>query len=137
MKFQNPSIHIFSRRYYGKYHALFNQIMRKSTSKMHNIEVRDFSKKTKSKGKGQAQKRKTRFIKPIDVGAFSPSKEPILQLENGFYLIYYHRQRFFTMSLLYLKILIPLLGLLYLIKKNPFYKSFPAALPIMFVLFIF
>ena len=57
----------------------------------------------------------------------------IIQLENGYYLLYYHRQKIYTMLLLYLKILVPVLILIYLIKKNPFYKSYPIALPIMIV----
>lgn len=37
------------------------------------------------------------------------------------------------MFLLYLRYLIPIFGLIYLIKKNPFYKSYPIMLPVMFV----
>lgn len=75
-------------------------------------------------------------MKPSEVGAYSPTVEPILQLENGYYLVYYHRQRIFTMFILYLKIMLPIAVLIYLIKKNPFYKSYPAALPIMLVVLI-
>lgn len=79
---------------------------------------------------------KKKFIKPSEVGAYSPTVEPIIQLENGYYLVYYHRQRLFTMLFLYLKFIIPIGLLIYLIKKNPFYKSYPAALPIMMVVLI-
>ena len=48
---------------------------------------------------------KKKFVKPSEVGAYSPTVEPIIQLENGYYLVYYHRQRIFTMFLLYAKIL--------------------------------
>ena len=41
------------------------------------------------------------------------------------------------MLLLFLRYLVPLAGLGYLIKKNPFYKSYPAALPFMMFLFVF
>ena len=34
---------------------------------------------------------------------------------------------------LYLKFMIPILGLMYLIKKNPFYQTYPAMLPGMVV----
>ena len=37
------------------------------------------------------------------------------------------------MPLLYLRYAVPLLGLGYLIKKNPFYRTYPIMLPIMFV----
>ena len=79
---------------------------------------------------GEVQKPKPKFVKPIDVGAYTISKEPILKLENGYYLLYYHRQKSYTLLMLYMKLLIPLLLVLYVIKKNPFYKSYPAVLPL-------
>jgi hypothetical protein len=91
----------------------------------------------KNKGKTQTDTKKEKpqnqqkFVKPIDIGGFAPSKEPIFQLENGYYLVYYNRQRKYTMFLLYLRYLIPLFGLVYLIKKNPFYKTYPILLPAM------
>jgi hypothetical protein len=108
----------------------------------------DFSKNlkryfgSKQKGKGQIDTKKDKtptqqkFVKPIDIGGFSPSKEPIFQLENGYYLVYYHRQRKYTMFLLYLRYLIPIFGLIYLIKKNPFYKTYPIMLPAMVTVLI-
>lgn len=39
------------------------------------------------------------------------------------------------MILLYLRFLIPIGLLAYLIKKNPFYTSYPAMLPAMFAMF--
>lgn len=72
---------------------------------------------------------KPKYVKPFEVGAFAPTQEPIIQLENGYYLLYYHRQRPYTMLLLYLKLLIPLFIVFYIIKKNPFYKSYPVVLP--------
>lgn len=60
-------------------------------------------------------------------------REKLFQLENGYYLLFYHRQKMFTMFLLYLRFMVPLGGLIYLIKKNPFYTTFPAMLPIMIV----
>lgn len=50
---------------------------------------------------------------------YTPYRNRILRLENGYYLLYYHRQAWYTMFLLYLKYLIPLGGLIYLIRKNP------------------
>lgn len=37
------------------------------------------------------------------------------------------------MGLLYLRFLVPLAGLTYLIRKNPFYRTYPIMLPIMIV----
>ena len=68
-------------------------------------------------------------------GVYTVKYENVYRLQNGYYLLFYHRQRFFTMTLLYLRFIIPLVGLGYLIKKNPFYKSFPAALPLMSIVF--
>lgn len=93
--------------------------------------------KTKSKVQANLHNKKAKFVKPIDVGAYSAHVEPLIQLENGYYLLYYHRQRSYTMLLLYMKLIIPTLALIYLVKKNPFYKSYPIALPCMFVLLIF
>ena len=50
-------------------------------------------------------------------------------------MLYYHRQKWYTMFLLYLKFIVPLVILAYLIKKNPFYTSNPAMFPIMIMLF--
>ena len=54
-------------------------------------------------------------------------------MENGYYLLYYHRPEWWRMFVLYLKYLIPLGTLIYLIRKNPFYQSYPAMLPAMFI----
>lgn len=40
------------------------------------------------------------------------------------------------MFFLYLRYLIPLTALMYLIRKNPFYKTYPIMLPVMIVAFI-
>lgn len=77
-----------------------------------NLPNRNFAYKAKGKKKDLA-KPKPKFVKPIDVDAYSATKEPIIQLENGYYLLYYHRQRAYTMILLYLKLIIPLLLVLY------------------------
>lgn len=66
---------------------------------------------------------------------FTPSKEKLFQLENGYYLLFYHRQKVYTMFILYLRFLVPLALLYYGIKKNPFYKSYPVMLPFMVILF--
>lgn len=58
-------------------------------------------------------------------------------MENGYYLLYYHRPEYWRMIFLYLRYLIPLGTLIYLIRKNPFYQSYPAMLPAMFVAFIY
>ena len=63
----------------------------------------------------------------------SARHEKVFQLENGHYLLYYHRPESWRMLALYLKFLIPIGGLIYLIKKNPFYMSFPAMLPAMLI----
>lgn len=109
--------------------SLFNNSMRYFASRGHN--------KRKKMGFVPAQERKSKFVKPHDVGDFTPTVEPVLQLENGYYLLYYHRQRKYTMFLLYLKFLIPICALIYLIKKNPFYKSYPIALPMMFIVLFY
>ncbi len=74
-----------------------------------------------------------KYVKPIDIGTFQPLQEPVIQLENGYYLLYYHRQKTYTMLLLYLRYIIPIFRLIYLIKKNPFYKTYPIMLPVMFI----
>jgi hypothetical protein len=40
------------------------------------------------------------------------------------------------MPLLYLRFMVPLLGLAYLIRKNPFYRSYPIMLPVMIVAWV-
>ncbi len=62
---------------------------------------------------------------------FAPSRHALFRLENGYYLLFYHRQAFYTMFGLYLRYLAPIVILAYLIKKNPFYKTYPIMLPIM------
>lgn len=48
-------------------------------------------------------------------------------------MLYYHRPESWRMLALYLKYLVPIGALIYLIKKNPFYMSFPAMLPAMLI----
>ena len=60
----------------------------------------------------------------------------MFQLENGFFLLYYHRPEWWRMAFLYAKFLIPIGILIDLIRKNPFYKSYPAMLPILSVLLV-
>ena len=50
-------------------------------------------------------------------------------------MLYYHRQKWYTMFLLYLRYLVPLAILAYLIKKNPFYTTYPVMLPFMIAFF--
>lgn len=109
--------------------------------KLYMNPIRNFASRGK-KNKGNQSRNynsqnQEKTIKPSDVGAFSPTFEPIIQLENGYYLLYYHRQRIYTMFFLYLRYLLPIAGLIYLIKKNPFYKSYPIMLPFMVVMLLF
>ena len=69
-------------------------------------------------------------------GVYTPRHERIFKLENGYYLLYYYQPEYWRMFRLYLKFLIPMAGLIYLIKKNPFYQSYPAMLPGMFFMTI-
>lgn len=62
---------------------------------------------------------------------FAPRRERIFKLENGYYLLFYHRQKWYTMFLLYLRFILPLVVLTYLIKKNPYYTTYPVMLPFM------
>lgn len=64
------------------------------------------------------------------------TREKLFKMRSGYYLLYYHRQKPYTMFLLYLRFLIPLAGLFYLIRKNPFYKTYPIMLPIMIIALI-
>jgi hypothetical protein len=54
-------------------------------------------------------------------------------MENGYYLLYYHNPEWWRMIALYLRFLVPMGILIYLIRKNPFYQSYPAMLPLMFI----
>ena len=47
--------------------------------------------------------------------------------------MFYHRPEWWRMTFLYLKFLIPIATMVYLIRKNPFYQSYPAMLPGMFI----
>lgn len=67
---------------------------------------------------------------------YTAQYERLFQLESGYYLLYYHRPERWRMLKLYLKFLIPIVGLFYLIKKNPFYMSYPAMLPFMVICFV-
>ena len=69
-------------------------------------------------------------------GVYTPKYEKVFQLTNGYYLLFYHRPEWWRMGSLYLKFLVPMAGLYYLIKKNPFYQSYPAMLPAMVVALI-
>jgi hypothetical protein len=57
----------------------------------------------------------------------------LFKLQNGYYLLYYHRQNWYTIPLLFMRFAIPLACLAYLIKKNPFYRTYPIMLPIMII----
>ena len=57
--------------------------------------------------------------------------EKVFKLENGYILLYYHRPEWWRMAFLYSKFIIPMMTLVYLIRKNPFYKTYPAMMPIM------
>ena len=48
-------------------------------------------------------------------------------------MLFYHRPEWWRMSALYLKFLVPMAIFIYLIRKNPFYQSYPAMLPGMFI----
>jgi len=72
----------------------------------------------------------------IREGVYTPRHEKIFQLESGYYLLYYHRQEWWRMGFLYLKYLVPMATLVYLIKKNPFYKTYPIMLPAMTIGFV-
>lgn len=45
--------------------------------------------------------------------------------------MYYHTPERWRMLQLYLKFLVPIVVLVYLIRKNPFYQSYPIMLPVM------
>lgn len=44
--------------------------------------------------------------------------------------------QWYTVPLLYLRFMVPLVGLAYLIRKNPFYRSYPIMLPLMCVAWV-
>ena len=69
-------------------------------------------------------------------GVYTPQNEKIFQLESGYYLLFYHRPEWWRMTALYLKFLVPIAVMIYLIRKNPFYQSYPAMLPGMVIAFI-
>lgn len=69
-------------------------------------------------------------------GIFTPHKEKLFKLQNGFYILYLHKQAWYTVPLLFMRFLIPLAILTVLIKKNPFYRSYPIMLPIMIFLWV-
>ena len=76
----------------------------------------------------------TKFIYDlIRDGVYTPMNEKIFQMENGYYLLYYHNPEWWRMIALYMRFLVPLGVLIYLIRKNPFYQTYPAALPMMFI----
>jgi len=64
-------------------------------------------------------------------GIYTPQNEKVFRLENGYYLLFYHRPEWWRMGQLYLKFILPMIALVYLIKKNPFYKTYPVMLPAM------
>lgn len=67
---------------------------------------------------------------------YTPHNERIFQLENGYYLLYYHRPEPWRMFYIYLKYIIPIVTLMYFIKKNPWYLTYPAMLPAMVVFLV-
>jgi hypothetical protein len=70
-------------------------------------------------------------------GVYTVQHEKVFKLENGFYLLYYYRPERWRLLQLYLKFLIPIVALMYFIKKNPFYQSYPIMLPgMVIVLFL-
>lgn len=67
------------------------------------------------------------------MGAFTPKLQKLMRLQNGYYLLYYHRQHNYTMALLYARFLVPLAFWAYMIKKNPFYTTYPIMFPLSFI----
>lgn len=83
--------------------------------------TKSFSSQTKGKSRD--------YIRADTEQVYAPHKERLFKLENGYYLLFYHRQKWYTMFLLYLRFLVPIVILCYLIRENPFYTSYPVMLP--------
>lgn len=74
-----------------------------------------------------------KFVKSESEGVYTAKHEKIFQLETGYYLLYYHQPEWWRIPSLFLKFAIPIAVLIYLIRKNPFYQTYPAMLPGMFI----
>lgn len=62
---------------------------------------------------------------------YKPERD--IHFKNGRYLIYLNKQNLATPFLLDLHFTAPMTYIAYLIYTNPFYLTFPAALPLMFM----
>jgi len=91
--------------------------------------------------RGFAAKAKEQAVKkgPIHKGngIYTPHIEKLFKLQNGYYILFLHKQAWYTIPLLYMRFLVPLAICTFLIKKNPFYRTFPIMLPIMIALWFF
>lgn len=70
-------------------------------------------------------------------GIYTAHVEKLFKLQNGYFILFLHKQAWYTLPLLYLRFLVPLAILTLLIKKNPFYRTYPIMLPIMIALWFF
>lgn len=57
-----------------------------------------------------------------------------IHFKNGRHLLYLNKQHLWTPYIYSSYITLPFLYIAYLIKNNPFYLTFPAALPLMFII---
>lgn len=91
--------------------------------------------------RGFAAKAKDKIVKkgPIHKGngIYTPHREKLFKLQNGYYILFLHKQAWYTIPLLYMRFLVPLAIFTVAIKKNPFYRNYPIMLPIMIFLWCF
>lgn len=113
--------------------STLQSVARPACSRLTKHSVRNFaSKAAKQKSKENAAKKEGPIHKGN--GIYTAHKEKLFKLKNGFFVLYLHRQAWYTVPLLFARFLIPLAVLTVLIKKNPFYRSYPIMLPIMIAL---
>ena len=91
---------------------------------------RSFAKSLRNRGKPEPKRKQPKMEKNY----YTAYLEKLFLLENGYYLLYLNKPGRFRTLRLYLKYLIPIGTLVYLIKKNPFYRTYPVMLPVMMLL---
>lgn len=112
-----------------------NAVARPFCSRLTKQSVRSFATKAAKQTKETAGKKGGRAH--TGNGIYTAHKEKLFKLKNGFFILYLHRQAWYTVPLLFMRFIVPLAVLTVLIKKNPFYRTYPIMLPIMVTLWFF
>lgn len=72
-------------------------------------------------------------LKGKGAGLYSAHREKLFRLQNGYYIIYYNKPKWWYVPRMFLSRAIAAMICLYMIKVNPFYRTYPIMLPLSFI----